>query len=177
MEKHCFFFFFGKYYLGELLAWKGSLSKLPHFLVLNLLHPAYLLWSINIQKETSKEFIAYRKVLNMWHKIKANTLKSWLSELQLSSIPFYPMCSVRTLCFYQQSSQHVMEWTTLPQPQTYILCTQLLYYSGDGVTSPQRNGKVFRSKYLLLNSPKNKLFYLQIYILSNTIFIGHTFFS
>jgi hypothetical protein len=62
----------------------------------------------------------------------------------------------RNAPFYQQSTEHVAEWITLPPPRTfYILCTQFLqtyYCSGAGVTLPQRKGRRLRSIYPLLIS-------------------------
>jgi hypothetical protein len=63
-----------------------------------------------------------------------------------------------------------------PPPHTcYILCIQLLYCSGAGVTLPQKKkkkkkkGRRIISKHPLPISSKNKLFHLQIYVMLNAI--------
>jgi hypothetical protein len=45
--------------------------------------------------------------------------------------------------------------------------------SGAGVTLPKRKGRRLRSKYPLLISEKNKLFHIQIYIM--TVFVREIF--
>jgi hypothetical protein len=92
--------------------------------------------------------------------------------------PYYPTFSYLTFHFMQpamsegsilstaNSACSTMNHTSTPHT-LYILPTQFLYCTG--MTLSYRKGRRLRSKYPLLISSINKLFYLQIYIMLKTI--------
>jgi hypothetical protein len=122
-----------------------------------------------------------RNVLSQINSRKQSTEQNYINKKHSS--PDYPTFSYQTFRFIWHAMSErsilstgiVRDWIllrlhllTLNNKGRWLL--QTYYWSGAGVTLPQRKGRRLRSKYPKPISSKNKLFHLQIYIMLNTIF-------